>query len=80
MSNSYFVISHGRIEKMCKQQLLEHFVEICDPDLVTEPMHFLETLIEDGWTGDWPDDVELIIKGKIVTPKPKEVVKVYDID
>ena len=78
MEDNYFIISNSdgdtTITEMNKTELLEAIeendwgVKLCLGDIP-----------ENRDTNYWGDSI-LIIKGKVVTPEPKQVITSYDID
>ena len=81
MSDSYFVIDdNGAIKQMDKLEVLEHIQRITISRLgVFDSSQSLLYNIPDHNPHHWPKGSALIIKGKIVTPKLREVVS-YDIE
>lgn len=83
----YFIIRNSdgdtHIEPVSKEKLMK--VISPDEDGNTYYGHidnitFLDAIPENTDTNYWGSDKVLIIKGEIVTPKPKEVIKTYEID
>lgn len=81
----YFIIRDSFIE-MVDDAGLEKFLngddngddgEIHDRD---EPPQFRSSIAQGGESLEWPGNSILIIKGEIVTPKPKEFVTRYVIE
>ena len=77
MEEKYFVIHNGEgdttVREYTKEQLLAEIEENAWGDAIP-----IEKIV-DADTNYWGGDI-LIIKGKIVTPKPKEVVTKYEVE
>lgn len=82
----YFVITNSdgytRVTPVSKETLMKEITP--DDDGNTDYGHidnitFLDAIPEDTDTNYWGEGI-LIIKGEIVTPKPKEVVRSLEID
>jgi len=73
----YFIISNSEIEQVSEEELLNR-IRPEDVACYYGRVGFLE-VIEESDTNYWGDNI-LIIKGEIVTPKPKKVVETFEID
>ena len=82
----YFVITNSdgdtRVTPVSKETLMKEITP--DEDGNTDYGHidnitFLDAIPEDTDTNYWGEGI-LIIKGEVVTPRPKEVVKTLEID
>ena len=82
----YFVIRNSdgdtHVEPMSKEELMKGITPNEDGD--TDYGHidnvtFFDKIHEDNDTNYWGEGI-LIIKGEVVTPKPKKVVETYEID
>ena len=72
----YFVIFHGEGDTGVEQMNRETLLERLDEEYYGDD-GFLKEL-EDGDMNSWGGKI-LIVKGEIVVPKPKTVVKTYEL-
>ena len=85
MAEQYFIIHNSDGDTSVKPTTKEQFLKDIadgDYDLPISGVTFIEDLddVENLDTNYWPENSYLIIKGKIVTPKPKEIVTEYEIE
>lgn len=60
------------VEETTEQEVLEELKEIKENP-------YLESLPENTETNYWPEGSRLIIKGEIIFPKPKKIVKSWEL-
>ena len=77
---SYFLIyqheKEATVRKVTEEDLKKMLKEMVENE--EEPL-FINRLVEED-PAYWGDEAYLLIKGEIIVPKPKKVVKEYDID
>ena len=80
---SYFIIRNSggdtRVDQVSKEELLKRIQPEEDEERCYYGRIGFLGKIEDSDTNYWGDNI-LIIKGEIVTPKPKIVIETFDVD